>query len=141
MNKLTIPLTIVSVNLAAAGSVFKMLHWPAANILLCAGLILIALVLIPMVLWSNFTITRTYPTLHLITGFVFTLGVLAILFKTMHWQYANLLLQVSFPLPFLVFLPVYLYSTRMEERSNDYRFTSLLLGLTVIAVVGIFISF
>lgn len=83
---------------------------------------------------------RKMKTLHIVSFFVFFICMLSVLFKIMHWPGAGFLLLPGVLLPFLVFLPVYLYHTREEEKAGNKNFFGLIIGLTFLAVFGVLLA-
>jgi hypothetical protein len=65
---------------------------------------------------------------------------MGVLFKVMHWPGASVFMLLGLLLPFIVFLPVYLYNTREEEKTRNKNFLALTLGLTFLAVFGVLLS-
>ena len=131
---------IIVANLIMFGSLFKVMHWPGANIMFTLGSVIFSFCFLPLALYTNFKEIRQYQLLHWVTFIVFGLGMMSILFKVMHWSGNELFLQLSFPLPFVLFLPVYLYETRSQKKANDIHFLGILFGLTFIAVASVFLS-
>ena len=140
MKKAIYLIGIIVVNLIMFGSLFKVLHWSGANIMFTLGSLLFSLCFLPIALYTNYKETRQYQLLHWVTFLVFALGKFSILFKVLHWTGNELLLQISFPLPFILFLPVYLYETRAVKKTNDIHFLGILFGLTFIAVLSVLLS-
>jgi len=74
--------------------------------------------------------------LHAITYIVFGFGLLSILFKVMHWPFASNFLSISLVLPFVVFLPIYLY-TEKDENPNGTRYLSVILALCYLSMLSL----
>jgi hypothetical protein len=134
MKKYIYLLGILTANLIMSGSLFKVMHWPGANILLVSGTILFGFLFLPVALIASYMESGKYKILHWVTYLVFTSGVFTVLFKAMHWPGSDILLKCSLPLPFVLFLPVYLYQTRHTKEVTDNDFLGVLFGLTFIAV-------
>lgn len=100
---------LVAVFALSAGSLFKVQHWPGANMLILSGFALLGLFFIP--LWFIFRFRESTGTqqkgmqvLSLVTALLLIVpGV----FKLLHWPYGNILLVIGFCVFFLVFLPLY----------------------------------
>lgn len=104
-----------------SGSLFKLLHWPGANMLLSIGLIGIAFVFIPLLL-----INKYKSVLHSVLSekMKWAFGVLSLLlfvtsiiFKTYHLMGANILLMSAFLIFGFGFLPFLFF--RMYRQSMD----------------------
>ena len=141
MKKLIYISGILSANLFLFGSIFKMQHWPLANVLLTLAVIAFCAFFLPASLISNYQSsgTKKHGLLLITTFIVFAMGVISIYFKVLHLPYSNILLYAALPLPFVFFLPVYLYETRSENK-NNFSFVPVILGLTFIAVFSVLLA-
>ena len=141
MKKLIYISGIVSANLMLFGSLFKIMHWPFAGIVLVCAVIIFCFFLLPLALlsWNRSASNQKYKALSLITFLVFSIGVISILFKIQHWPFGKELLLISLPLPFILFMPVYLFETRKENKENN-SFLAVMLGLTFIAVFSVLLT-
>ncbi|MFA6261859.1 MAG: hypothetical protein WC760_10350 [Bacteroidia bacterium] len=140
MKKLLFVLGILAAQCMLAGTLFKIMHWPGASLFLIAGAAGFCFAFLPLALRLSYLEHANYLWLHLVTYLVFALGVSSIVFKVLHWNGAQMLLQIAFPLPFVLFLPVYLYQTRMDKKLNNTSFIGVLAGLTFIAVFSVLLS-
>ena len=126
---------VLLVNVFVIGCVFKIFHWPGANLMILSGLALLSLVFIPVALRYNYVKTGKKKTMLYVSAFVCVLLCFAgALFKIMHWPGAALLLIVTSPLPFLFFLPVYLYHNKKNEPNQSLNFIGVILLLLYVAV-------
>jgi hypothetical protein len=129
---------IISANLVMFGSLFKTQHWPFAGILLVAGIIIFSFVFLPTALYSWYQSSEKKSILLPVMAFiVFFFGPIATLFKIQHWPHGSQLLMLSLPLPFILFLPVYLMHSGKEK---DKTFFPVMLGLVFVAVFGVLLS-
>lgn len=142
MKKLIYNSGIACANLMLFGSLFKIQHWPGASILLVLGTILFCLVFLPMALMSSFQNEgqQKYKGLYVVTFVVFFIGMAGVLFKVMHWPGASLLLLLGIPLPFVLFLPVYLYHTRNDKKTTNTNFLGIMFGLVFLAVFSVLLA-
>ncbi len=81
-----------------------------------------------------------YKWLHFVTFVAFAISLTAALFKIMHWPGAGVLLVFGIPLPFVIFLPVYLYSTRNVKNQSPAYALGVMFGLTFLAVFSVMLS-
>ncbi|MFH0893772.1 MAG: hypothetical protein V2A54_04990 [Bacteroidota bacterium] len=126
---------IILVNMFVIGTVFKMFHWPGAGVLIVFGLTLFTLAFLPLVLIHNYKQTGKKKTFLYITGFLCALLCFTgAMFKIMHWPGAGVLLILSTPLPFVLFLPVYIYHNRKHEAKQSLNFIGVMLLLVYVAV-------
>ena len=102
------------------GCMFKIMHWPGASVTLTVSILLFCFYFLPAALVNSYKSQETpkYKTLHIITFIVFSICMMGVLFKVMHWPGAGAFLIIGLPLPFVLFLPVYLYSTKDEKKEN-----------------------
>jgi hypothetical protein len=141
--KKTIYITGIScANLLMMGCMFKIQHWPGAGVLLVTSIFLFAFVFLPLALVNGYREPgqAMYKGLYIISYLVFSIIMLGALFKIMHWPGAGIFLLIGIPLPFVVFLPMYLYYTRKEKNTMGTNFTSLMFGLIFLAVFSVFLS-
>jgi hypothetical protein len=66
--------------------------------------------------------------------------VIGAIFKIQHFQGANILLIIGIPLPFVFFLPVYLYNNIRSKTNSNRGFISVLFLMSFIAIFTAFLS-
>lgn len=117
------------------GILFKMLHWPAAGILLTAGIFLLVFIFLPFALINNYKASgnRGNRLLYIVTWITCFVVFTAMLFKIMHWPGAGYVLLVSLPFPFVVFLPVFLAAGSKNRNFNIYNTIAVLFLLALIS--------
>jgi len=118
------------------GTIFKINHWPAAGIMLTAGLVTLVLIFLPLALIDSYRgdenkLNKPLYIVSGVTGFVIFTGML---FKIMHWPYAGPLLSVALIFPYIVFLPVFIIVTSRNKNFNIYNTVFVLLLLAVNSV-------
>jgi hypothetical protein len=133
---------IASAMLMLFGCMFKIVHWPGANIMLVLSVFLFCFYFFPVALMANYKSQETpkHKSLHIITFIVFFICVMGVLFKVLHWPGAGIFLIIGLPLPFVLFLPAYLYSTRNEKKENSMNFLGLMFGLIFLAVFSVLLA-
>ena len=116
-----------------AGTIFKINHWPGAAILIIAGLSSLVLLFLPLALLNLYRSEGSLkvPSLYIVTYVTCLIIFTGMLFKLLHWPYAGWWLTVALPLPYVLFLPVFLAVTSKEKNFNIYNtvFVLLLLAL------------
>lgn len=124
------------------GCIFKVMHWPGAGVMLVLSVFLFCFWFLPTALKNSYELLpfKKMKTLHVVSYLVFAVCMMGVLFKVMHWPGATLFLFVGILSPFVIFLPVYLYSTREEEKTGNKNFLGLVLGLTFLAVFSVFLA-
>jgi hypothetical protein len=115
-------LGLVTVILTITGSIFKINHWPGAAVLLIAGLSSMALLFTPAALVSHYRNNDSERNLllYIVTGITAFVVFTGMLFKILHWPYAGYILMLALPLPYIVFLPVFLYTTAKKKNFSIY---------------------
>lgn len=133
---------ITSTILMLFGCMFKIMHWPGANVMIMLSVFLFCFYFLPVALIVNYKSQEPpkHRSLHIITFFVFFISVMGVLFKVLHWPGANSFLITGLPLPFILFLPAYLYSTRNEKKENNLNFLGIMFGLTFLAVFSVLLA-
>jgi len=115
-----------------AGALFKIQHWPGANLMLVAGILVLAFFFIPYFFYVQFTEQtekkgKVIAALGLITAFLMAVGAL---FKIMHWP-GTIVILMGFVIFFLAFLPLYIINgarnplTRFSTVSNGLLFACI----------------
>jgi len=142
MKKLIYITGIASVNLMLFGALFKVLHLSGAGVLLTISILLFCLVFLPSALRSSYLSQdgRKYKWLYIITFVVFAFDIIGALFKILHWPGSEILLIIGIPLPFVLFLPVYLYQTHKYKDKSVINSLGIMFGLTFLAIFSVFLS-
>ena len=104
------------------GSLFKIMHWPGAAVMITIGSFSFAFLFIPLIILKkfkedSFLKDQIIYSLGIILGTVLGLG---FIFKIMHWPIASALMLSSIILFNFLFVPVYFVSryNREELRYN-----------------------
>lgn len=136
MKKTIFILGIVSVNLMLFGALLKVLHLKGAAILLMISILLFCFVFLPLALISSYKSQneKIYKWLYVVTFIVFSFDLTGALFKILHWPGASIFLAIGVPLPFVLFLPVYLYQTHKNNDKSVLNSLGIMFGLTFLAI-------
>jgi len=135
-------LGIVSAMVLITGTMFKVQHWPAAGIMICAGTILLLAVFLPAALINHYKVNGNkqykllYITVYVTCFVVFT----AMLFKILHWPFAGYGVFIAVPFPFVVFLPVWLYETSKIKNFDVNNTVYILFLLALQAVFSVLLA-
>ncbi len=116
---------VAGMALISAGALFKIDHWPGANVLFVLGFFLLGAIFFPV---SIFTIRKesSKPESPVIYGSALIGGLLTIfapMLKVLHWPGANLFFLVGYALLGIVFLPLMLNSLLKNTKDNFFRST------------------
>lgn len=100
---------ITSIILIMLGVILKSMHWPGAGLAVVLGLTFFSLIFIPLNIVLKFKddaekSNRLIMTVGMLTASAATIGVL---FKIMHWPYANIVMFSSLLVFMLLFIPIY----------------------------------
>jgi len=115
------------------GTIFKLNHFPGAGILITIGLVTFVLIFIPAALINHYKYAgnKQNLSLHIITWLTCFIIFTSMLFKIMHWPGAGLMLIIALPIPYIVFLPVFLVTTSRNKNFSIYNTVFVLLLLAV----------
>jgi hypothetical protein len=135
-------LGIVTVLIIFAGTVFKVNHWPLAGFMIVIGLLTLVFVFLPIALIDHYKAmgTRENLLLHIVTWLTCFVVFTGIMFKIMHWPFANTILTVALIFPYVVFLPVFLVITSKDKNFNIYNTVFVLLLLATNSVLSALLS-
>ncbi len=106
---------------------FKIMHWPGANVMIMAGMGILNLLFIPSLTISYYK--KGHKGLALlggISGFIYING---ILFKMMHWPGASIQLVLGTLLFTAVFIPIYVKRTHKQSAYVRPDFIFIVIGL------------
>lgn len=124
------------------GTLFKLMHWPFANILLVIGELLTILTLI--IGGISYLLSRRSQTgskILTITGIIgIVLFFLGTLFKLEHWPGASIMLILGAVTLFSIFLPIYAYKAYKEEKTVKNSFIFSVFALTFIITFTFLLS-
>lgn len=103
---------ITAATLLLLGSIFKIQHWPGAAAMYILGAAALCFLFMPLFLTVR--IKEKPGKLITISNIIGALGAamlcIGILFKIMHWPFANILMNLGGFSLMLIFLPIYLYN-------------------------------
>lgn len=116
---------IVSLSLLGLATVFKIMHWPGANVGLVLGFFIMCVFFFPSAVYVNYRDVKQKSKLFmhlsvLIGGIAFMIGVL---FKVMHWPGASVLLVTGWTVLLLIFLPLLMFSQLKSANSGKEKMT------------------
>jgi drug/metabolite transporter (DMT)-like permease len=116
------------------GTLFKIQHWPMANMFLSIGELSTILTLI--IGGISYLVLKRYDKNRLGLTIIGIIGItgffLGTLFKIQHWPGATILLVIGAILLFSIFLPVYAYHAYKEEKTVKNSFIFSIYALTSI---------
>lgn len=125
--------------LLVLGLVFKFMHWPGASVMLLVSILLFSLLFLPLV----FLLTNKDPkvsTARWSAGIGIAAGMsisLGILFKVMHWPYANMLILCALFIIVFLFLPIYFFS---GIRNPETKVNTMVTSIVIVVGCGMFLT-
>ena len=125
----------VSLALIAIGTTMKIMHWPGANFTLMGGFVLLCFIFFPAAIYLNYTYKKEKrnPILNVSIGAGAIIFMVGVLFKTMHWPGAAMLLLLGWTLILGIFLPILLFVKLKEATSGKEK------GIYVLGVFALII--
>lgn len=137
MKKTMIASGVASTISLGTGLIFKFMHWPGASMLILLGIVSAGLLFLPLV----FTLkarekqkVQERVTL-MIGGLATSVLSFSILFKIMHWPYANVLGMLALLTLTFVFLPIYFFNGIRNPETKVNTITSSILMFLGCALV------
>lgn len=114
------------------GSIFKLMHWPGAGILLLLGIVFFSLIFLPILYMMKYKELESLND-KLILGMGTSMGALfclSSLFKVMHWPGANVMWVLALGISSVVLLPLYFFNgiKKPEKRLNTLITSFILIG-------------
>ncbi|MGM0408963.1 MAG: hypothetical protein ACQERU_13365 [Bacteroidota bacterium] len=133
---------VIIANLLVIGCIFKVNHWPGAGVALTLSLLLLCFWFLPVALINHYKgqKIKTAKWLYIAAFISFFMVFISALFKIQHWHGAGLLLLIGVPIPFLLYLPVFIFHSVKNKEQSPVNFTAIILGLIFIAVLGVLLS-
>ena len=135
MKKFIYNFGVVIINIFVFGALFKVMHWSGASILIVLGLGLFCLVFLPLAFYHSYKGNDgKYKSLY-IAGFICAfITFIGAMFKIQHWPGAGWFLLVGIPLPFLYFLPVYVYHHNKSKEKSSINFLGVMFMMVYVAL-------
>lgn len=142
MKKISYILGIISIIITVISVIFKANHWSGANILLIVGLPSFALLFLTtsLVMLLKSTDDKILKLVYVAGYLSFGFDFIGMLFKILHWPGAEKLLIIGIPLPFVLFLPVYLYYHSKRKLESSVGFAGIMLFMIYLGVFSSLLS-
>ena len=138
MNNLNEKIGITSSIIIIIGCLLKAFHLQGAAVILTSGFLFFSLIFIPTIIWSQ--LKRKKP-IHAIAGLFLSTLTLGVLFKIMHWPFANFLISWSVTLSLFGITPIYIisnYYTKIDENFNEKkRMNNILIGIFIFTLLSL----
>ncbi len=114
-----------------AGTLFKVMHWPGAGILLTIGIVAMVILFLPTLLYvkikdSGRRDLNPVYTIGVMSGMIY---LTSLLFKIMHWPGAGVMFFFGAILLVVIFLPYYIIKVYKAEEYAGFEFIFLIAGI------------
>ncbi len=131
-------LGIFSGIVTASGCIFKIMHWPLAGILLTIGLLFLSLIFLPVAIANMVKMEndRKLKIFYILTAIVMAINFIGALFKILHWPGAGIIMMIAIPLPFVVLLPVWVYSNGAVNKINCKNILAVMFFFAYFAAIS-----
>lgn len=134
MKNSTKTIGVLALALMAFGAMFKIMHWPFAGIMLAISFVFLTFVFFPALLYVMYRDVNEKKQLGIyvvafISGAIFFMGVL---FKLMHWPFANYLFMPGLALITYVLIPLVIFLRYNKLKIHKTVFLSGLFSLMIV---------
>lgn len=135
-------LGLITAIVVVMGCIFKINHWPGAGKLLVAGIFMLVFIFLPLALRNHYIGEgrKQNKFLHIITWVTCLVVFVSMLFKVMHWPFADVALIIALPFPYIVFLPAYIATAARNRDSNIHNTVYVLLLLAGTSVFSLLLA-
>ena len=120
------------------GCLLKVFHIPGAGPVITLGLLVVSLIFMPSIIFSQL---KEKKIIHAIAGFLLSTLILGVLFKTMHWPYANFLISWSLTIFLFGITPIYFISNYSAKINEDFtkedRIKNILIGVFTLVFLSL----
>lgn len=121
-----------SASLLSVGILFKFMHWPGAAVIIFAGVLVLSFVFLPLLFTlkakeKKETKAKIVIGLGALASIALSLGVM---FKIMHWPFANVLCLSALFIMVFLFLPIYYFS---GIKNPDTKVNTLVSSIIIVA--------
>ena len=125
MKKIIYFVAVITTFLIVSGSLFKIMHWPGAAVMIILGSFSFAFLFIPLIILKkfkeeSFSKDQIIYSLGIILGTVLGLG---FIFKIMHWPMATILMLSSIILFNFLYVPAYFIS---RYNRDELRYSTII---------------
>ena len=136
MKKVTFGFGLTSTFLLLAGTIFKLMHWPGANIMFMLGAVILALIYLPLILRHKLKESPSNETLLHVSGFIgLALTTVGSLFKIMHWPGAAVMLMLGMGTLAFLYVPIYFFKKYKTSANKPITLSSSLVAMTCLILV------
>lgn len=136
MKKVAFVFGLTSAFLLLAGTIFKLMHWPGASIMVVLGGGILSLLYLPTLLIHKLKESPRGDALQHISGFVgLGLTAVGVTFKIMHWPGAGFLLIGGMTTLGLFYVPIYFFRQYKQSSNKPVTLSAALVAMTCLILV------
>lgn len=136
MKKVTFGFGLTSTFLLLAGTIFKLMHWPGANIMVLLGAAFLALVYLPLILTHKLKESPKDEALLHILGFLgLAITTVGVLFKILHWPGAAAILLSGMCVLAFGYVPVYFFKRYQTSANRPVTLSSSLIAVACLIMI------
>ena len=139
MKKILYLIGLLSTAFTFLGSIFKIMHWPGASVMIIIGAFSFAFIFIPLLIFIKFK-----EDIFLFDKFIYSIGIVlgtvlmvGFIFKLMHWPWATVLMLSSIVIFNFVYIPVYFLSRFKRE---DLKFNTVVNSVVMFSFGSILLA-
>lgn len=129
----------ISIGLLLLAATLKTFHLPGAGITYVLGGVFFSLFFLPLMILFNFKNdqTKSEKWVNSLGFFLAIFACMGVLFKVMHWPFANIMMISSITLFIFVFIPLYFFT---GNRDPEKRFSKIMTTVLMTACAGMLYS-
>ena len=136
MKKVTFGFGLTSTFLLLAGTIFKLMHWPGANIMVLLGTAILVLFYLPMILTHKVKESpRDEALLHILGFLGLASTTVGVLFKVLHWPGAAVMLIGGMSILAFGYVPVYFYKRYQTSANRSVTLSSSMIALACLILI------
>ncbi|MDB9990289.1 hypothetical protein OAD79_02460 [Flavobacteriales bacterium] len=139
MKKILYLIGLLSTAFTFLGSIFKIMHWPGASVMIIIGAFSFAFIFVPLLIFIKFK-----EVIFLFDKFIYSIGIVlgtilmvGFVFKLMHWPWATVLMLSSIVIFNFLYIPVY-FLTRFKR--EDLKFDTVVNSVVMFSFGSILLA-
>ena len=138
MNTVKEKIGITSSVIIITGCLLKAFHLQGAAVVLTSGFFFFSLIFMPSIIFSQL---KEKKLIHAIASFFLITLTLGVLFKIMHWPFANFLISWSVTISLFGITPIYIiknyYAKTNESFNKKDRIKNILIGIFILTLLSL----
>jgi len=138
MNNINNKIGITSSAIIIIGCILKAFHLQGAAVMLTSGFLLFSLIFMPLIILSQL---KEKKLIHAIAGLFLSTLIIGVLFKIMHWPFANFLISWSVTISLFGITPIYIisnYYTKTDDTfTKENRMQNILTGIFILTLLSL----